>query len=1104
MKRNLLLTMVLALFAWTGMSAQIISQYIETNSGTTPKGLEIWNNTDASLDFASKNLEILKGGNGGAFQNVTTVSTGTLNAGAVMIIGTSDMEAVATSTSVAFNLKAFSFNGDDALAVVYGGDTTDVFGTPGKDPGSEWVGNSVSTKNSNIALKVGITTGDTDGWSDPSERFEYIAAGSDLTGFGVAPVIIDATIPDTIPPVWATDYPMSGNANDTSFQMLFKLNEPGVVYGVIYDEEQATMPTLAEVLAAARSGQGADSVLIPSTAEVAYTISGDVGDTSHIYVFAVDTSGNIDSTVIYFTGVPEKQPILIASENFDGSLGAFTEYSVVGDQKWAAGEYGGISYAKISGYTSSANANEDWLISPVINLDDSEGEFLNFESARNYGDAALQLEVKYSTDYTGAGDPTTATWTALDAVVATEDGYKWTSSGDVDLSTMQGDFYIAFVYTSTTESAPTWEVANIQVYGFIDETKDATLASLSVYGSEIEGFDPGVKDYVYHLPVNHTEVPAVEAEAKVDGAMAVVTPASDLNGDAAARTTTIEVTATDGVTKETYTILFNPAVAASNIAEIKAGDENRIYGLANPALVTVTNSYRNRRFIQDESGAIMIYDASGVITTDIAAGDSILGVIGKLGKVSGMTVFVPDSAIVTVLSSGNEVMAEEVTIAAMEANADAYMHKYIKVTDAAFVEPEGEFSNGKNYDITDAADTMVLRTDFYGAVSGPIPTATGDISGVLLAYYSTLQLVPTSNDDLDFAAPEITGFTPIPDIVLDSNLNVVEMYNLSELGLLPETIELLYDGGSVTVDVENWYSPDEIDEWEDTVGTFTFAPFFELSDDYMLSNYEIFDTALTLVINVPQTYYALNVPFTEDFEAAEVGKAFEAREWYNYDDEGEKYWNTKFSSAQNSNYVEMTSYQSPDAKNAVWLETPFINMANTSNEELTFDVLVSYYDTACLTILLYDFETDSAYDITSQFTLPTMPTDAEGAWVNAGTADLSSYSGLIYLAFVYEGNPTDATTLIGLDNISITEGATAIHKVAANTVAVYPNPAVSAIQLSADVEALELINLSGKTVLAISNVAARQSVDISSIENGVYFVKARVNGTTEISKLIKK
>ena len=186
------------------IQSQIISQYIETNSGTTPKGVEIWNNTASALDFSSNNLVIEKGTNGAAPSTDITVSTGTLAPGAVMVIGTSDMGTYLTDnglSSVLYVTKSFTFNGDDALVVKYGGTTTDVFGDPGTgDPGSGWSGSGVQTYNQNIRLidesdaaGTGLNSGDTDGWTDPSTRFVTVSTSpstlpAGLSGFGVAPI----------------------------------------------------------------------------------------------------------------------------------------------------------------------------------------------------------------------------------------------------------------------------------------------------------------------------------------------------------------------------------------------------------------------------------------------------------------------------------------------------------------------------------------------------------------------------------------------------------------------------------------------------------------------------------------------------------------------------------------------------------------------------------------------------------------------------------------------------------------------------------------------------------------------------------------------------
>ena len=146
--------MFLASSGW----GQIISQYVETNSGTAPKGIEIWNNTEVTLDFSTNNLIIQQGTNGGTLSDLsgTSIESGTLGPDEVLVIGTSDIGDYLINqglSSISFVTFDFLFNGDDALAVKFGGVITDIFGNPGSDPGSAWGGNGVSTANQNIQLK---------------------------------------------------------------------------------------------------------------------------------------------------------------------------------------------------------------------------------------------------------------------------------------------------------------------------------------------------------------------------------------------------------------------------------------------------------------------------------------------------------------------------------------------------------------------------------------------------------------------------------------------------------------------------------------------------------------------------------------------------------------------------------------------------------------------------------------------------------------------------------------------------------------------------------------------------------------------------------------
>jgi hypothetical protein len=95
---------------------------------------------------------------------------------------------------------------------------------------------------------------------------------------------------------------------------------------------------------------------------------------------------------------------------------------------------------------------------------------------------------------------------------------------------------------------------------------DATLSDLMVDGTSVNGFSPATLTYYVTLPAGTTDVPAVTAETTDENASVNVIDATDLGGDAAARTTTVEVTAEDGETVKTYTIEFTVQVGVHDEA----------------------------------------------------------------------------------------------------------------------------------------------------------------------------------------------------------------------------------------------------------------------------------------------------------------------------------------------------------------------------------------------------------------------------------------------------------------------------------------------------------------------------------------------------------
>jgi predicted extracellular nuclease len=181
--------------------------------------------------------------------------------------------------------------------------------------------------------------------------------------------------------------------------------------------------------------------------------------------FATDTFDGLGSHTSNCVTTGQPLPL---SEGFDDcTLAGWEIISVDADatNTWACS----ASNIEVNGYGDAEPANE-WLITPALNMNAQENDRLTFRSQTRYTDSGLsypQLEVLYSTDYNGSGDPAAATWTALTGITfSPENSGVWTDSGEIDLSGISGsNVSFAFHYTaSSTSSAARWRVDAINFY----------------------------------------------------------------------------------------------------------------------------------------------------------------------------------------------------------------------------------------------------------------------------------------------------------------------------------------------------------------------------------------------------------------------------------------------------------------------------------------------------------------------------------------------------------------------------------------------------------------------------------------------------------------
>lgn len=152
-------------------------------------------------------------------------------------------------------------------------------------------------------------------------------------------------------------------------------------------------------------------------------------------------------------------------EKFSSSLSNYTPHNIVGEQDWVHSTYdGGNAY--MNGYADGGNkANENWLISPQINLTGRNNVELHIREAINYITSYSDLKVMVSSNYTGGNPTESGSWVELSGFNRPP-GNNWTfvNSGGIDISDFDGQsIHIALKYISTTAGASAWQVSEISL-----------------------------------------------------------------------------------------------------------------------------------------------------------------------------------------------------------------------------------------------------------------------------------------------------------------------------------------------------------------------------------------------------------------------------------------------------------------------------------------------------------------------------------------------------------------------------------------------------------------------------------------------------------------
>lgn len=300
-----------------------------------------------------------------------------------------------------------------------------------------------------------------------------------------------------------------------------------------------------------------------------------------------------------------------------------------------------------------------------------------------------------------------------------------TAIDDVNLTWSNG--------AATTVAAPNFNPGTGTYYNSVNVTLSSSTAGADVRYT-LDGSTPDATSTLYTTPIliNTVGVTTIKAIGIKSG----LTNSSVSSAD--------------------YTI--TTPTNCANIAELKTktADNTTIYALTGEAVMTFKQANRNQKFVQDATGAILIDDAPGIITSVYNIGDGITGITGKLTMYFGMYQFVPIQDPGAASTTGNTIPVLDVTIAEMLDSNTFKQHqsKLIRLNDARFTDANGTtaFATNKKYRITSGSTTdSTFKTSFYTAdyITAPIPLGTGTITGIAQYLYGRYQITARSMSDID-------------------------------------------------------------------------------------------------------------------------------------------------------------------------------------------------------------------------------------------------------------------------------------------------------------------------------------------------------------------
>ena len=262
--------------------------------------------------------------------------------------------------------------------------------------------------------------------------------------------------------------------------------------------------------------------------------------------------------------------------------------------------------------------------------------------------------------------------------------------------------------TTPVAALPLFSVPSGTYFESFDVTLTSDTPNAEIYYTT-DGSDPDDNATLYTAPIPVTASLSIKAIAYADG----FDPSN--------------------ISTANYEIL--PVIEVENLAALRAAYYDGVtdyFKVTGEVVLTFQQTFRNQKFIEDATAGVLIDDYDGKVTTFYNIYDGITGIVGTINVYGGMFQFIPANDPGAPTSTNNVIVPQVITLDDLATNFEDYESELVEIKGVTFADGGATFANGKLYGISDATESGVFRTTFYGVdyIATTIPTDAADVTGI--------------------------------------------------------------------------------------------------------------------------------------------------------------------------------------------------------------------------------------------------------------------------------------------------------------------------------------------------------------------------------------